>query len=35
MRILVAEDDPSLGPTLKKGLEDSRYEEINQHSSPH
>ena len=25
MRILVAEDDPSLGPTLKKGLEDSHY----------
>ena len=25
MRILIAEDDPHLGPTLKKGLEDSRY----------
>ena len=25
MRILVAEDDPSLGPTLKKGLEDRHY----------
>ena len=25
MRILVAEDDPHLGPTLKKGLEESHY----------
>jgi DNA-binding response OmpR family regulator len=25
MRILVAEDDPLLGPSLKKGLEDSHY----------
>jgi DNA-binding response OmpR family regulator len=25
MRILVAEDDPRLGPSLKQGLEDSRY----------
>jgi len=25
MRILVAEDDPRLGPSLKKGLEDSHY----------
>ena len=25
MRILVAEDDPHLGPSLKKGLEDSHY----------
>jgi DNA-binding response OmpR family regulator len=25
MRILIAEDDPHLGPTLKKGLEDNRY----------
>ena len=25
MRILVAEDDPHLGPSLKKGLEDSNY----------
>src|SRR5579864_9468774 len=25
MRILIAEDDPHLGPSLKKGLEDSRY----------
>ncbi len=25
MRILVAEDDPRLGPSLKKGLEDNHY----------
>ena len=25
MRILIAEDDPHLGPSLKKGLEESRY----------
>lgn len=25
MRILIAEDDPHLGPTLKKGLEDNHY----------
>lgn len=25
MRILIAEDDPRLGPTLKKGLEESHY----------
>jgi two-component system OmpR family response regulator len=25
MRILVAEDDPRLGPSLKKGLLDSHY----------
>jgi len=25
MRILIAEDDPHLGPSLKKGLEDSHY----------
>lgn len=25
MRILIAEDDPHLGPTLKKGLEESHY----------
>src|SRR5579864_83563 len=25
MRILIAEDDPHLGPALKKGLEDSHY----------
>ena len=25
MRILIAEDDPHLGPTLKKGLEENHY----------
>ena len=25
MRILVAEDDPRLGPSLKKGLEENHY----------
>ena len=25
VRILIAEDDPHLGPSLKKGLEDNHY----------